>query len=980
MSRARLLMSLLLALLAMGASCGDRSAPEEGSGETSESAEGAESPPSPGQRDTASAEAIPLPELPSADAVAPERTAPTITDLAGAEAAFRAGFYEEVAAALPGLGNDGRWLAARHAYMTGEYDETVRLATALSSGTSAVAINAKVLAAEAHMARGRLDEAEAILSPLESNANAHRAHFVLGHLHSRRGRRVEARNAYMMLIGAYNDERISDQADGLAYVGMAAWGLGAARDANDAFGESLRAEAGRIETLIAWARVFLAKYDSGHAEENVRDVLAINPNHAEALALMARIRIAQSYNFAAAEDLCARALAINPKLVAAHVVLAGIALRDLDISGADAHLDRALAVDPNDLRALSTRAAVRYLSDDESAYEAARREVFNRHRTFSDFYEVIGEFAEWEHRYPDIVTQSREAIALNSRDGGALARLGLNLLRMGDEEEGLEALHSAWRRDRFNVRVFNTLNLYDDVIPQNYTTVPSGPFQFRFHNDEREVLERYVPQTLTRAYRDMVRRYDFTPEGPVRVELYNDTGHFAVRTTGEPRLGVQGVCFGKVVTAISPAGGPFNWGQIDWHELAHVFHIQLSQNHVPRWFTEGLAEYETLIARPEWKREMDHILYQALQSDRLPPLRLMNRAFTRARSAMGVMTAYYASTRIVKYIAEEHGFDKVVRMLRAWGAGQRTEEVFQRVLGMDVNALDRAFRAHATQRLAARANDFSVDFENYTDLEALAAAAAAAPQDSAAMAAHAAAMLVSGDAAGAERVATAALAITPAEPVAHFTLARIHAARQEGADAERHIRAIVESGRDGYELRLLLARSALGRQEHAAALTELRAATAIDGERVEAWHGIRDVAGSQDDAAGVRSALERIVNIDEHDRASNAALLAILVEAEEWDEALRVGEMAPFVDPHNAQSHRLLAQVYLAKDQNDKALYEADTALIAGHEDVGEVQLIRVRALRALGRRRDASTAGAAAVAADAALAPRVERALGRNP
>ena len=58
----------------------------------------------------------------------------------------------------------------------------------------------------------------------------------------------------------------------------------------------------------------------------------------------------------------------------------------------------------------------------------------------------------------------------------------------------------------------------------------------------------------------------------------------------ETEIGVQGVCFGKVVTALSPRGGPFNWEQIVWHELAHVFAVQRSRSRVPRWFTEGLSE------------------------------------------------------------------------------------------------------------------------------------------------------------------------------------------------------------------------------------------------------------------------------------------------------------------------------------------------------------------------------------------------------
>ena len=55
-----------------------------------------------------------------------------------------------------------------------------------------------------------------------------------------------------------------------------------------------------------------------------------------------------------------------------------------------------------------------------------------------------------------------------------------------------------------------------------------------------------------------------------------------------------------------------------WHELAHVFHIQMSKNRVPRWFTEGLAEYETIIVRPEWQREEHLALYHGLREGKVP--------------------------------------------------------------------------------------------------------------------------------------------------------------------------------------------------------------------------------------------------------------------------------------------------------------------------------------------------------------------------
>lgn len=980
LSLARLQIFLISAssVFFVGASCGQGAAPRQAPVEAPRAQE-APRPPAPGS-DRESAEAVPLPALPElADTPRATREAPTIADLDAAEEALNAGFYEAVGEALGRLGQSSRakLLSARLAFETGDYDRAATLAEAASQDTS-LRVAALTLRGEALLARGRLPEAERVLRGLADEPSAHRARVMLGRALSRQGRIVEAEPVFMRLIEAYNDGTIGDRdADGLAYVAMAAMGLGSARDANDAFMESNRADPRRVETQLEWAQLFLSKYDPGHAEESVNAALEVNPEHPLARTLLARIKIEQSFDFGSAEELLAQALAVNPNLVPAHVTLAGMALRDLDVAAADGHLDRALAVDPNDLEALSTRAAVRYLADDEAGFEQAKREVLRRHRTFSELYNIIGEYAEWEHRYPDIVEMARQAVTLNSEDARAHAALGLNLLRMGDEEAALPALHSAWRRDRFNVRVYNTLNLYDDVIPQQYESFEAGPFVFRMHKEERPILERYVPRTLRTAYQSMVRRYGFTPEGPVRIELFADPGHFSVRTTGLPNLGVQGVCFGKVVTAISPRGGPFNWGQITWHELAHVFHIQLSRNRVPRWFTEGLAEYETLIARPEWKREMDHHLWQALQQDRLPELRLMNRAFTRARSPMDMMVAYYASTRVVKYIADEHGFPDVVRMLREWGAGRSTEDVVRRTLGIPLEQLDRDFRAAARRRLQARANDFSVDFSRFRDLDAFRAAAQAAPSDAQEQAALAAALLAHGHAEEAQEAAQRALALDAHEPTANFVAARLALAARDGATAERHLRAILAGGRDGYELRLLLARAALGRGDATGARRELEAAAGIDAERPEAWQGLAEVAARLEDAPLRISALSRLAEIDEHDRETNAELLKLLVDAGRWEDALRVGEMGTFVDPANATTHGLLARVYLERGRVADALYEADSALVVGHEAPGAMHALRARALQRLRRSRQAREAARAAVAADPSLQAELRDLLG---
>jgi cellulose synthase operon protein C len=934
-----------------------------------------------GSADGSAADWAPLDDLPDGvDASRGARPEPEVRSLDEAEEALARGFYGAVRGFLEGAGGEsprGRLMLGRLDLITGRYAEAEGHARSVAS-QEAMRVPALTLAGETLAARGALTQAERTFRSVADEPDAHRARVLLGRVLSRQGK-PEARKWFYALIESYNDDTIGPRdGDGLAHVAMAAWGLGAYQDANDAFGQATRANRERAETQIEWARLFLEKYDAGHAEESIQQVLERNPDDPRARALLARIRIAQSFDFQAAEREIERALEVNPHLVAAHVTRAGMALRDGDHAQTRHHLDRALSIDGNHLEALSVRAAARLIEGDRRGFEQAERAVLARHPTYARMYTIIADYADWEHRYADIVTLARRAVRLDPDDGLAHATLGLNLMRTGDEEEGLRALREAWRRDRFNVQVYNTLNLYDDVIPQEYESLAKPPFVFRMHREERPILERYVPRLLTKAYGDMRRRYGLTPDGPIRIELYGHPEHFAVRTTGLPRLGVQGVCFGKVVTALSPRGGPFNWGQITWHELAHVFHLQLSKHRVPRWFTEGLAEYETLIARPEWKREMEHTLWQALQADRLPPLALMNRAFTHAESADAMMTAYYASSRIVQYIVERFGMPKVVRMLRAWGRAETTPQVVQGVLGLDLDTLDRDFRAHITEALASRAKDFSVDFARFTDLESLREAARRRPADPDAQAAVAAGLMVAGH--HEEAVARARKVVTraPSHPLARYLLARTALAAKARGEAAAHLRRILAGGVDGYEVRLLLARSLTGGQDTSAVRAELEAATRIDPDRAEAWMGLRALAIKDGDDDLRREALERMARIDEHDRGTFRELLPMLAQHGRGTALVEFGEMALLVDPHNPDTHRWLAEGHMQAGDPKAALFELDSALLAGPDSPGAIHLERARALVTLGRPGEAKRAADRAVAADRSLADEAAEVLAR--
>ncbi|MCC6554084.1 MAG: tetratricopeptide repeat protein, partial [Polyangiaceae bacterium] len=678
---------------------------------------------------------------------------------------------------------------------TGRYDDAAKTAAKAAGLGAEARIAAAPLRAEALARRGRIADAIAACREVEREDSARRARLVLGELLIRSGKRGEARAPLMTIIDDYNSDRITAaDAEGLSLVGRAAHLLRSARDANDAFNAAEKAGAkSRVEALLWRAELFLAKYDPGHAGQVVKEALKLAPKDPRAHVAMARVKLESAMDFGGADSEITQALEVNPDLAEAYFVKAGLALRDMEIEAADRAADRGLQVNPNDLELLSMKAAIRFLADDRAGFDAMKAKVFGLNPEFSQLFQIVGEFAEWEHRYDDIVRMMNEAVQIDRQDAKAYATLGLNLIRGGDEKTGLEALQKAWDKDRFNVRVFNTLNLYEKDIVTQYVTVQGQRFNIRYQKDEKAILERYVPRMLEEAWASMVQRYGFTPKTPVSIEMYADPESFSIRTSGLPNVGIQGVCFGQTLAAMSPAAGEFNWGNVLWHELGHVFAIQLSKNHVPRWFTEGLSEYETIIRRPEWQREEDPALFAALKGGRIPAVEGFNRAFTHVDDVADVTMAYFAASQILVYMAQDFGFPKVVSMLPRWGAGERTPDVVKGALGVTPEELDRRYRAWLKPRLARYEKQYVPDL-HAPPLDDARKAVRAAPKDGKKLVELALALFQDGQEQEAEAVLGEALRVDPRQPDAHYIKLRVAFGEKKLDEAARIIHKMIADG------------------------------------------------------------------------------------------------------------------------------------------------------------------------------------------
>jgi tetratricopeptide (TPR) repeat protein len=912
------------------------------------------------------------PRNPFAATSQPQAAAGSLASALAAAASSEYARAEQELSAIKGADRPAAQLALARVYLEQGKLADADKAAQQAAQSPAHKAHAIALRAEVLHVSGKVADAIKLLEPQKAatGAGGRRVRLLLGEYLIESGKRQDADEPLMKIAQEYNDEVQSGKqvldAEGLAVVGRAAHLLRYPKDANTAFNESERKDKQRVETLLWRAELFLEKYDPGHAEEVLREALKLAPNRADAKVLMARVKLDQTLDFGAADKLVTEALETNPNLPEAYAVKAGLALRDMELDAADKALAAGLAINPNHLELLSLRAALKLLADDKPGFEAAKKEVLSRNAAFSQMYSIIGEYAEWEHRYDDIVGMMKEATKLDGEDAKAWAQLGIMQMRGGDEAAGLAALQTAFQKDKFNVRVYNTLNLYEQQIPSQYELVSDGVFKIRYPKDEKPILSRYVPHLLAEAWGSMKARYGFVPANPVQVELYGTREQFSVRTSGLPNIGIQGVCFGRVVASMSPKSEPFNWGNVIWHELGHVFAIQLSKNHVPRWFTEGLSEYETIARRPEWNRELDPELYSAIVKDTLPHAVDMNRAFSHATDAADVTVAYYASAQMLVFTVERFGMQKVVQALKLWGDGARTPDVIQRAFGVPAAEYDKQFRAWALDRLKRYRGTYLFSLRP-KPLDEANALAKANPKDATAQTVLALSLLRAGKAKEAKAAIDEALRLDPKHLDAHFLAAKIADNDKDHVRQEQHLQAMRAAGGDGYLVQMELAGVAEAKKDKAGMRHALESAHRWDPSKSEPLKGLFDLAKDEKREGDAVEALRKLAKLEQHDPRIWRLLLEKLAESKQWDEARKVGESAIYVDVLHPGTHMIYGKALAAGGQHERALYEYDTALTGKQpaKEAASAHALKAASLHALGRTTEALKEKKAALEAD---------------
>lgn len=853
--------------------------------------------------------------------------------------------------------------------LTGRYEEVDAL---LANSASEAA---PVLRAQALVSLGQLLEATSLLTspedPRVSPLTQLERTLQLGRILVEQGKRPEAREHLVSLVqrvdgGAFSSAKEREQARAWALAGEAAYLLRYFEDANDAFDEAEQLAAPDLELLLLRGRLFLEKHDLSHAGEVLGEAQKLAPHHPEVLLFTARFQLESSMSFDEAQTLCNQVLKVNPRSTKARAILAEIELRDLNFKETQRHLEQGFGVNPRDLHLLALQAAAQFLAEDPVAFEQTVEKVQGLSPGSTELFTVVGDFAEWEHRYPDIEILMRRATRLDPEDAQARALLGLTLVRAGSDAAGVVELKRSFDLDPFNLRVFNTLDLYETIIPRDYETIEKGPFRYRFPKQEARLLERYVPALLESAFTQMEARYAYTPTAPIDIELYSTPEQFAVRTSGLPRTAIQGVCFGRKLATVSPAGSPGNLGMTLWHELGHVFHIGLSKNRVPRWYTEGLAEWETAHRDLGWSRELDLSLLQAKNADALPRLAHMSQAFTHAKTHEDVATAYYLSSKIVDFIIETRGEETAALLLKSLGDKRLPEDVFPEVLGAPFAELDQQLSSWLSTNLTRYSGQF-VSQRSTVASKTVEPQVKKSPGDAKLALTLGLSLLSEGDLKAADQQLTKirstwpltkpGVAASDVGAQATFALARLRLAQEDKKAAQAFVEEILKAGYDGFELRMVLARTLLAQKMVKEAEVHLVAASQLDEWDSTPWGLLAALRHAAGDEVGELEAIARLARIEENDAAVHHRLVELLLAQKKFIEAARAADLLLWVDLGHLETHRLAALAFSQAGQLGRANFEWTSALLtqAAPAEKQKLQLSWEGELKRLGRDREAA-------------------------
>jgi tetratricopeptide (TPR) repeat protein len=484
----------------------------------------------------------------------------------------------------------------------------------------------------------------------------------------------------------------------------AAFALGDVRSANDLFRAAVEADATSPLPRVRWGRLYVATQQYGDAVDLFRQALEIDENDVGARVAMARVAV-ERFDGDVQDELDSL-LSDDPDLLEAHLIASRLAIERgrYDEAVREAQTAQQLAVQQKQppLEALALLATIEMVRERDP--EPFIQQALDYNPRYGDMFVQLGYFDVIRRLYREADVWLQRAVQVEPESATVQRELGLNLMRLGRLDEARAHLVRAYESDPYPAATSNTLRLLDSLDKFDILHSSDPPLDLQLRKDELPTLGPYAQQLAVSALSTLSRHYGYTPSGPVTVEIYPDHDDFAVRTAGLPGIGLLGVTFGNLVLMDSPSGrerGEFHWGSVLWHEMAHVFTLGVTQNRVPRWFSEGMSVYEEWTSGPTPGVNMTPDIIDAFIADQFLPVATLDEGFIRPTYENQVQVSYQQAGLICYFAAQRWGLDRLVSMLRTFDGRTTTADAIRKAFEISPEEFDEQFDEFMSQRYAA---------------------------------------------------------------------------------------------------------------------------------------------------------------------------------------------------------------------------------------------------------------------------------------
>ncbi|MBF7081456.1 hypothetical protein IT084_00475 [Desulfallas sp. Bu1-1] len=227
---------------------------------------------------------------------------------------------------------------------------------------------------------------------------------------------------------------------------------------------------------------------------------------------------------------------------------------------------------------------------------------------------------------------------------------------------------------------------------QGWRQMEDAHFIIRYRGDEDSA--RLVLETSRIFYRRICNDLSCVPGKKIPIVVYPSREELNASFGWPASENAMGVYWGGVIRVLAPEAwirdsdpevveqifqqaGPMA------HEITHLVLDYLARGNYPRWFTEGLAQYE------EYKITgfmFDHP--EGIWDRGLYPLQRMDRNFD---ALPDQALAYRESLSVVEYIVAVYGEDGLNNIIRNLARGINLADSLEQALGMDMISFEKAW-------------------------------------------------------------------------------------------------------------------------------------------------------------------------------------------------------------------------------------------------------------------------------------------------